>query len=142
MANQLPASSCVNPAATPSDISPNNFAHLLASELILSTILAAGVFACAKYEKIIATAAPISVEDNLEKAVLSLSPGPITISAVTGTFTEATSPRCRALATTEQSRTVIETDMTPKLKIETHARATPAPIAVPTIWPNPSRTDL
>ena len=79
---------------------------------------------------------------NLENAVLSLNPGPITMSAVTGTFTEATSPRCSPRATTEQSRTVIPTAMIPKLNSQTVSSATPAPIAVPTICPKPSRTDL
>ena len=36
------------------------------------------------------------------------------MSAVTGTFTDATSPRCNPRATTEQSKTVTATAMNPK----------------------------
>ena len=75
-------------------------------------------------------------------AVVPLMPGPITISAVTGTFTDATSPKCRARATTAQKTTVNPTAINPKSKMETFSKATEAPIAVPTIWPKPSRTDL
>ena len=40
----------------------------------------------------------------------------MTMSAVTGTFTEATSPRCSARATTEHKSTVVATAITPKSK--------------------------
>ena len=99
----------------------------------MSIVRPAGVFAFEKYENAIATAAPIKVEDNLESAVLSLRPGPITISAVTGTFTDATSPRCNARATTEHKSTVIATEIRPRSNIVTQVSATPAPRAVPTI---------
>ena len=89
-----------------------------------------------------ATPAPIKVEVNLWIAVDPEIPGPITIKAVTGTFTEATSPRCSARATTAQRTIVVPTAIKPKLKRLTVKRATPAPIAVPTIWPKPSRKDL
>ena len=69
-----------------------------------------------KYEKTIATAAPINVENKRVSAVLLLIPGPMTISAVTGTFIDATSPKCNARATTEQSNTVVATAMKPKSK--------------------------
>ena len=62
--------------------------------------------------------------------------------AVTGTLTEATSPRCSARATTEHITTVIPTAINPILKTDTAKRATDAPITVPTIWPKPSRIDL
>ena len=64
------------------------------------------------------------------------------MSAVTGTFTDATSPRWRARATTAHNTMVDPTAMKPKSKSVTVSKATPAPIAVPTIWPNPSRRDL
>ena len=38
--------------------------------------------------------------------------------------------------------TVSPTAIKPKSKIETLIKATVAPMAVPTIWPKPSRTDL
>ena len=66
----------------------------------------------------------------------------MTINAVTGTFIDATSPRCNARATAEQSTTVIATVMNPKSKSQTAVRAIPAPMEVPTICPNPSRIDL
>ena len=37
---------------------------------------------------------------------------------------------------------VVAIAMNPKSKIETASSAVPAPIAVPTIWPKPSRIDL
>ena len=66
----------------------------------------------------------------------------MTMSAVTGTFTDATSPKCSARATTAQRIIVVAIARNPKLKSETVKRAIPAPIAVPTICPNPSRIDL
>ena len=101
-----------------------------------------GVLGTEKYEKKIATAAPMRVDNNLWFAVEPEIPGPMTISAVTGTFTEATSPRWSARATTAQ-RTIVEpTAKNPKSKSVTVRSATPAPIAVPTICPNPSLSDL
>ena len=82
------------------------------------------------------------VDNNLWVAVDPDIPGPITIRAVTGTFTDATSPRCSARATTAQRTIVVPTAMKPKSKSVTVSKATPAPIAVPTICPNPSRRDL
>ena len=64
----------------------------------------------------IATAAPINVETNLCSAVEPEIPGPITINAVTGTFTDATSPRRSPRATTEHKNTVVPIAITPKLK--------------------------
>lgn len=84
----------------------------------------------------------MSVDPKRCVAVVPLIPGPITISAVTGTFTEATSPRWSARATTAQKITVRPTAIKPTSKIETFIRAIVAPIAVPTICPKPSRTDL
>ncbi|CAB4546949.1 unannotated protein [freshwater metagenome] len=55
------------------------------------------------------------------------------MSAVTGTLTEATSPRCRARATTEHMTIVIPIAINPILKTDTAKSATAAPIAVPTI---------
>ena len=63
-----------------------------------------------------ATAAPIKVEINLFSAVEPDIPGPITINAVTGTFTEATSPKRNPLATTEQRRTVMPMAIGPNEK--------------------------
>ena len=65
--------------------------------------------------------------------MFSFKPGPITIRAVTGTFTEATSPSLKALATMAQNKTVVPMAIIPKSKRETVARATPAPITVPMI---------
>ena len=64
------------------------------------------------------------------------------MSAVTGTFTDATSPRCNARAITAQRIIVVAIAKNPKLKRWTVSSAMPAPIAVPTICPNPSRMDL
>ena len=64
----------------------------------------------------IATAAPIKVETSLCSAVEPEIPGPITINAVTGTFTDATSPRRSPRATIEQRNTVVPIATTPKLK--------------------------
>ena len=75
-------------------------------------------------------------------ALLSVIPGPITMSAVTGTLIDATSPKCIARAATEQSTTVIPTVTQPNPKMLTLASAVPAPMAVPRIWPKPSRVDL
>ncbi len=89
-----------------------------------------------------ATAAPIKVDPNRCSAVVCDIPGPMTMSAVTGTFTEATSPKCSARATTAQRMIVMVIAINPKSKMETAKSAVPAPIAVPTICPNPSRIDL
>ena len=59
-----------------------------------------------KYEKKIPNNAPTTVELKRCNAVDSLKPGPMTISAVTGTFTDATSPSRIALATTALMSTV------------------------------------
>ena len=64
------------------------------------------------------------------------------MSAVTGTLTEATSPKCSARATTAQRMMVMAIAMNPKSKIETANKAVLAPMAVPTICPKPSRIDL
>ena len=82
------------------------------------------------------------VEPSRCPAVVCEIPGPITINAVTGTFTDATSPRWRARATTAQRMIVVAMAIKPKLKSETASSAVHAPIAVPTICPNPSRIDL
>ena len=55
------------------------------------------------------------------------------MSAVTGTLTAATSPKCSALATTAHKIIVVAIARNPKLKSETVSNAMPAPIAVPTI---------
>ena len=75
-----------------------------ATHRLLSTLIGAAV------------AAPMRVDSNLWVAVEPEIPGPITISAVTGTFTEATSPSRNPRATTEQSKTVAPTAIKPKLK--------------------------
>ena len=77
--------------------------------------------------------APMRVEPSLLSAVLSEIPGPITINAVTGTLTEATSPKCRARAITAQRIIVVATAKNPKLNRVTVNKAMPAPMAVPTI---------
>ena len=64
------------------------------------------------------------------------------MSAVTGTLTEATSPKCSARATTAQRMMVMAIAMNPKSKIDTARSAVLAPMAVPTICPKPSRIDL
>ena len=74
--------------------------------------------------------------------MFSFNPGPITIRAVTGTLTEATSPSLKALATMAQNKTVVPIAIIPKSNKNTVPRATPAPITVPIICPKPSRTDL
>ena len=64
------------------------------------------------------------------------------MSAVTGTLMDATSSRRSARAITAQRTIVITIEINPRLKRLTVTSAIPAPIAVPTICPNPSRTDL
>ena len=53
------------------------------------------------------------------------------MSAVTGTLTEATSPKFSARATTAQRMMVMAIAMKPKSKIETASKAVLAPMAVP-----------
>ena len=56
------------------------------------------------------------MDRSLCSAVEPEIPGPITIKAVTGTFTDATSPSLNPLATTEQSKTVVPIATGPKEK--------------------------